>query len=456
MNQKKQFPDTLIIISFLLLLFAALTWIVPAGEYQRQEINGKNVVIPDSYEYIDQSQQGLLEFLSAPIKGFVSAGQIIAFIFIVGGAFSVINSTGAINSALLFLIKKAKNSKSKRLLIIPILMSFFSLAGATFGMSEETLVFILITIPLAKALGFDEFVGVAIPFIGAGVGFAGAFMNPFTVGIAQGIAEIQIFSGMGYRIIVWSIFTAAAIIYVTIYAKNKIQNNNSNSELKIPDELKNSEFTNTRKTIIFLLIVALAVIVYGVINLAWYINEISAVFVALAAVSVFISRMRLNNAASSFYEGAKDMVTAAVIIAMAKGMLVLAEDGKIIDTILLTIASNTKNLHPAISVQIMYLMQSTVNFFIPSGSGQAALTMPLLAPLSDVLGITRQTAVLAYQFGDGITNFIIPTSGVTMGVLSIAKIPYNKWLKFMLPLFFILTLLAMLLLLPPILIFNYT
>ena len=449
----KKFPHSLLLVSIVLVSLVIMTWIIPAGKYDTKtiEVSGmtKNVVIPDSYREVEPNHQGLELFL-APLEGFVSAADIIAFVFLVGGAFSIINRTGAINAGLYQVIEMTKKKDALRHLVIPLLMLLFSIGGATFGMAEEVLVFLMVTIPLAIALGYDPIVGIAIPFIGAGVGFAGAFMNPFTVGIAQGIAGIDpLFSGIIYRLIVWFTMTSLAIIFVYRYAE-KVRKDPSKSavgKIEYGDKLKGLTqeemvFNLKRKIIILGLIFSLGVLIYGVTNYSWYIAEISGLFVALGLFSAIIYRLNPDEIIASFLDGAKDMIVPAILIGLAKGALIIAENGMIIDTMLFNIANVAEGLPKVISVEIMFLMQSALNFIVPSGSGQAALTMPIMAPLSDVLGISRQTSVLAYQFGDGITNFIIPTSGVTMGILEIAKVPYNTWLKWILPLMVILFLFA--------------
>ena len=190
----------------------------------------------------------------------------------------------------------------------------------------------------------------------------------------------------------------------------------------------------------------LILLVIGVSNWGWYINEIAALFVALGFVAAIIGRLSLDTSISAFKDGAKDMFTAALVIALAKGLIVIAEEGRIIDTILNGVAQASEGLPKGITIEIMFFLQTVLNFFVPSGSGQAALTMPIMAPLSDLLGISRQSAVLAFQFGDGLSNLVIPTSGVTMGVLAIAKIPYNVWLRWCMPLFLLLSAVSMLLL----------
>lgn len=469
MNKTKKFPDTLVIIFSFMILFIILTWIVPAGEFDRELVNGKNVIIPNTYHKVEQSPK-LIELFIMPIKGFVSAAEIIGFILIVGGVFTIINYTGAINAVLFKIIKASKTNPTLKKMVIPIIMFFFSLGGATFGMAEETLVFIMITIPLSISLGYDAIVGISVAFVGAAVGFAGAFFNPFTIGIAQGIAEIQIFSGWEYRIFVWLIFTLAGILYVSYYAR-KVEKDPIKSlvgDIEYDDKVMNLEeqdlqLNGRRIMILCLFGFAILLLILGVQQeplvfdwlSKWYIEEISALFLALGIASGLIYGIGPSKMVSYFGEGAREMAMPALIVGFAKSIILIGEEGRIIDTILFSVSNLGENLPNYVSVQIMFFMQTGINFFVPSGSGQAALTMPLMAPLSDILGISRQTAVLAYQFGDGITNMIIPTSAVLMGVLQIAKIPYDKWFKFILPLVVILSIIAMILLMIPVLFFNW-
>jgi uncharacterized ion transporter superfamily protein YfcC len=343
-------------------------------------------------------------------------------------------------------------------------MILFSVAGASFGMSESVLVFIMITIPLALALGYDSIIGISISFLAAGVGFAGALTNPFTIGIAQGIAGLQIFSGWEYRFIIWIILTTTAIIFILRYASKiekdpekspvfQLDKERGEEEMQVDQDL---EFNLKRRLIVYFLFASLIVIVIGSNIWRWYINEITALFLALGIVAALIYRLPVKETSLAFIKGAKEMLLAGIIIAMSKGLLVIATEGKIIDTMLHALAGISENAPVVISAEFMFIFQGVLNFFVPSGSGQAALTMPIMAPLSDLVGITRQTAVLCFQMGDGIFNMIIPTSGVTMGVLSISKIPYSKWFRWLLPLIIIFTLLAFLFLIPPVLLFNYS
>jgi uncharacterized ion transporter superfamily protein YfcC len=459
----KKFPDTLLILLAIMLVFIGLTWVVPSGVFERAVVNGREVIVPGTYELVPANPQGLGAFLQGPIRGFISAAQIIAFVFLVGGAFAILTRTGAVDAGLQSIVRFSQQHPRYKHWILPLVILLFSLAGATFGMSEEVLVFVLITIPLALALGYDSLMGIAISFVGAGLGFAGAFINPFTVGVAQGIAELAPASGMGYRLLVWLVITTIGILYIMRYARRLEQDPTRSLVYELdrakraeqPEQAEQVVFAARHRNVLLALAAALGLLVYGVGNWGWYINEIAALFIGLGLVSAAIGRLSLSEAVEAFKDGAKDMMTAALVIALAKGLIVIAEDGKIIDTLLHAIAQQTEGLPPAVTVEIMFVFQTLLNFFVPSGSGQAALTMPIMAPLSDLLGISRQTAVLAFQFGDGLSNLIIPTSGVTMGVLAIAKVPYPVWVKWFWPLFVILCVACMLLLLPPVLLFDW-
>lgn len=452
----KKIPDTLILILGILLCFVILTWLIPAGSFDRVMVDGREVIDPDSYQRVPANPQGLFDFIKAPTLGFISAVQIIAFVFIVGGSFSIITKTGAIDAGLQSIMRYTLAHPGYKKIMLAVLTTLFSLAGATFGMSEEVLVFILITIPLAHSLGYDSLVGIFIPFIGAGAGFAGAFSNPFTIGIAQGIAELPPFSGAGYRLIVWTLFTATAVIYLWRYL-GKLEKDENASPLPMREALsdgqrnKNTPFDTRRKLVILAFLASLVLLIVGVAQWGWYINEISGLFFGLGILAAVVSGLTGAQASEAFANGARDMMTAALVIAFSRGILIVAEDGKIIDTILLHLSNVVDGFHKIAAVEMMFGVQTLINFFIPSGSGQAALTMPIMAPLSDLLGVTRQTAVLAFQLGDGLSNMIIPTSGVTMGVLSIARIPYIIWIKWIGRLMIVFLALAVFVLIPPVL-----
>ncbi|MGH7495227.1 MAG: YfcC family protein [bacterium] len=438
-------PHTLVLVFIIIALTGVLTWIIPAGEYERAEMSGRTVVIPGTYHRVESHTQNLGEILSAPIRGFVEAANVIAIIFIAGGVFGIVNATGAITAGIAAATRAVEKTPALRSATIPILTMLFSLGGATFGMSEEVLVFILIFIPFALALGYDSIVGVAIPFVGAGAGFAAAFLNPFTVGIAQGLAGLPLFSGLEYRLVVWASVTAVAIIFIMRYAA-AVKRHPETSPVYAIDCLRSheaksggtpAELSRPQKIVLGFFALSMFGLIIGTLKLDWYITEISALFIGMGILCGYWGKLGWDKTAEAFIGGAKEMITAALVVAFARGILVIATNGKIIDTILHTLAGGMQQSHPVVSAYLMLFVQACINFFVPSGSAKAALTMPIMAPLSDLLGITRQTAVLIFQLGDGFFDMIIPTSGVTMGVLGIAKIPFEKWARWVLPLQFL-------------------
>jgi uncharacterized ion transporter superfamily protein YfcC len=458
MKSRLQF-NTLLLVFSVVVLVAAATWVVPGGEYRREVKEGKTLVVPGSFTLGQSQPQGVGAVLMSPLKGFADAAGIIAFLFIIGGAFMVVQKTGAITAALHHTAGIFARKPHLQKYFIPVTMTVFSLAGGLFGMCEETMPFVLIFIPLAISLGYDSLVGTAIPFLGAASGFAGSVFNPFTVGIAQHIAELPVYSGYEYRIVIWLISTVSMITFVMLYAR-KVKANPEASRVRDLDRERifsagdDEAFTGRHKAVLALFVLTMVVLVFGVLRYGWYIEEIGGLFLALGLLAGPVGGMSLSASADSFKDGARDMTGVALIIGSARAILVVATDGKIIDAMLYGIASVISGLHPIIAAQAMFLAQGVINFFVHSGSGQAALTMPVMAPLADVVGISRQTAVLAFQFGEGWINPILPTSGVTMGVLGLAGISWDRWFKWMLPVQIYFLALALLLLIPPFL-FHY-
>ena len=457
-NEKKGFlknfsngikvPHTLVIIFSIIILMAIATYIVPGGSYDRviADVNGqsKTVVLNGSFHYVENEAQGLFSVMQAPISGLEQSAEIIAFLFIVGGAFSLITRTKAIDSAI---AKVVSIFKGNELLIIPIIFTLFSLGGATFGMTEEAIPFITILTPLMLALGFDSILAVGISYLGCIVGFATAMLNPFTVGIAQSIAEITLFSGVVYRSILWVITTIVGIIFLMIYARRIKKNPQLSPMYKLDEEkrkkLNKSEneevkFTLSHKIIIASIGVCLAVIIWGVLRKGFWIPEIAAVFLITGIFAGIVGGLKADEMADAFVAGAKDMIGAAMVIGFARAIVIIAENSQIIDTILYGLSSFIGKLPSLLAACVMLPVQMFINFFVISGSGQAALTMPILAPLGDLLEISRQTTVLIFQLGDGFSNAIFPTSGVLMACLGMAGIPYSKWVKWIMPLQIIL------------------
>ncbi len=523
----KKIPHTYVIIFILIVFCAVCTWFIPGGEFERERIIVNNVerevIKTGSFEFAESNPQTWQVF-SAFFDGFVNTANIIAFILMIGGAFWILNESKSIDIGIFSFLKFTKKLEKFKLvrklginnIILTGIMLVFSLFGAVFGMSEETIAFTIIFVPLAVSMGYDSIVGVSLCFVAAALGFAGAFLNPFTVGIAQGLSNIPLFSGIEYRLFMWLIINLVGFIYILRYAarihKNpekspvykedaywRHRNENTSEDFmhSVPrgawiafgslsvilvlfsvffpvNNLKigNNEiilpavpaatfvfivtgFLSLRKTfhyfILNLLLFTIIFLIIGVMGYGWYVMEIATLFFALGIFSGIASGKTPNQITGLFIEGAKDILSAALVVGLAGGIVVILEDGQIIDTLLYYVSQAMGDLGKVGSVSIMYVIQTFLNIFIPSGSGKAALTMPMMSQFSDLIGISRQATVVAFQLGDGFTNMITPTSGVLIGVLGIARIPYDKWFKWVAPFIVILFFLGFLLLLPTVL-----
>ncbi|MFG6467611.1 YfcC family protein [Roseateles sp. BYS87W] len=440
---KLKLPNTYVLLFALLALIAAATWIVPGGRFETELVNGKKVIVAGSFHLVEARPQGLVALLTAPIKGFVEASLIIGFVLTVGGAFAVLQRTEAIDAMIKSVARAHRNSGLVRALVIPVFVTLFSLGGATFGMAEEAIPFVLIFIPLALALRLDTLTGVAIPFVGSQVGFATAFLNPFNVGVAQGIAGVPLFSGLGYRALCWALATGLTIAFLQWWAA-RIRRTPELSPTFAMDQQRRQTLdlasfeafagmTGRHRVVLGLFTATLVVMIGGVVQFGWYIEEIAALFLVMALAVGAVARLSADEFMAAFLHGARDLVGTALVIALAKGTVILMREGQIIDTLLNALAPLVASSTPVLAAQKMFAIQSVINFFIHSGTGQAALTMPVMAPLADLVGVTRQTAVLAFQFGE-LTTPVIPTSGITVGVLALSGVPFGTWLRWMLPL----------------------
>lgn len=488
---KLKVPNTYVIIFFVILLCAVATWLVPGGKPQTWQV------------------------FSALYEGFSQQAGIIAFVLVVGGAFWVVNSTKAVDDGIFRFIRKARELERYALvrkagvgnIVIIAVMLLFGLFGAVFGMSEETIAFVAVMIPLAKSLGYDEFVGVFMVYLAAHVGFAGAMLNPFTIGIAQEMASLPLFSGIEYRIFCWVILMTVAIIFVLWYASGVRKKSLLDQPLaeaeNVPEESRRaglrpwicfvlitlslvlfsvsygadcvinvgqssfatpwllwvltflfvvfsvlSLLKSAKLYILNLLIFTIVFMVAGVMGYGWYLSEICALFMALAIAAGFSADYSADDIAKNFMEGAKDIFSAALVIGFAAGIIVILREGEVIDTMLASLAGSLNGSGRVGALGGMYGIQTFINLFIPSASAKAAVTMPIMAPFSDMIGLSRQAAVLAFQFGDGFTNMITPCSGVLMAVLSVARIPYEKWVRYICKFIVFLVVLGFILLVP--------
>ncbi|WLR51980.1 YfcC family protein [Bacillus tianshenii] len=437
-KKRFQFPHVFVLLFGVIIIAAFATYFIPAGEYERVVNDaGRTVVVDGTYQSSESSPAGFFSVFQAIHKGMVESASIIFYIFIVGGSFGILRDSGAIEGAVGSISRKMSG---KELMLIPVLMVFFSLGGAMLGLAEETLPYITIVLPLALMLGYDSIIGTAIVLLGTAAGFTAAFMNPFTLGVAQGIAEIPMFSGMGLRLVFYFVYLALAIWYVMRYAV-KVKRNPEHSvvyeedKAREPMEMSKLDGLSARHKVIFgILVLTLIGLAIGVIQAGWFITEISGLFLLMGILIGFTAKMSLNEIAESFIRGCKVLVMGALVVGVAHGILVVLQDAKAMDTILYGLSNMVGAMPSGFSAVGMFLVQCMLNFIVPSGSGQAALTMPIMAPLSDLVGVSRQVAVLAFQFGDGISNIFSPTSGYFMAGLALAGIPWIKWAKWILPL----------------------
>ncbi|MHC1706603.1 MAG: YfcC family protein [Bacteroidales bacterium] len=520
----RKFPHTYVLIFLLVILAAITTWFVPAGEYSRKTIDTggsvTQVIDAHSFTRVDQQPQTWQVF-SAFYKGFIRSPKIIVFILILGGAFWLMNESKAIDTGVYSFIKKSRKLEKYYLIrkfgvnniIITAVMLMFSFFGAVFGMSEETIAFVAIFVPLAITMGYDSIVGVCMCFIGAGIGFAGCMLNPFTLGIAQEIAGIPLFSGIEYRFVIWMIINVVGIGYVLRYA-SRVKKNPSLSIVYEEDHYWRTHHMTTvepnrtpasrstwwvfiglqavmilfaiqypmntillgsysfqtpmlpvfavlfgltsvytiRKSMEFfvlnILMFTIFFLVGGVIAFGWGLLEIASLFFAMAVASGIAMNMDPSTISKMFIAGAKDILSAALVVGLAGGIIVILEDGKVIDTLLYAIARSMEGTAQVTTLTLMYVFQSALNMIITSGTAKAALIMPILRDISDMIHLSKQATVTAFHIGDGFTNLITPTSGVLIGVLEVARIPFHKWFRWAWKFILILVILGWILLIP--------
>lgn len=455
-----QFPHPLTIIFIIVLCAAFATYVLPGGEFQRveKEVQGRvfKVVVPGSFHFIPHKPQGIFALVLVPFEGLLSAADIIILLFIIGGAFSIIKETGALSAGI---YRITQLLKGREVIIIPVLMILFAAAGGSFGMYEEVLPFVGLVVPMALAMGYDSIVGVSMVYLGTVLGFCGAFFNPFTVGVAQGIAGLPITSGWEYRLVVWAVMVSAGVIYTLRYA-GKIKKNPQLSEAYESDQKFRERYLSVEEkeeyrltlphiVILTLLLGAFLALAICVKKYSWGFRELTGLFFALGLVSGGIGIKSFNRVIEAFIEGARDMMTAVLLIGITRGVKIMLDNGLVMDTMLYYLSSGISHFPKLIAVWIMFFVQCIMNLFIQSGSAQAAVSMPIMAPLSDIIGVSRQTAVLAYQLGDGFTNFAIPWNGITLAVLNIGFVPIWAWFKWAWKLQAWLVLVCMLLLVWP-------
>ncbi|HSJ24943.1 MAG TPA: TIGR00366 family protein [Longimicrobiales bacterium] len=437
MRTRLKVPHTLVLLLGMIAAAVLLTWILPAGSYERVENeHGRQQVVPGSYNVApDVPGVSPVAVFTAVPRGLEAAAEIIFFIFIIGGAFAVLRGTGAIDAMLGAALRRLGH---RPLLLVLGGMIVFVAGSSTIGMAEEYLPFVPVLVALALALRYDALVGVAIVTLGYSIGYGVATINPFTVLIAQDVAGLQPASGMGYRLLLTLLFVPIGAHHIWRYA-TKVRTDPGASYLAgiEPPGLEQPgdapAFTTTHQVVLLTVVVTLAVLVWGLTARGWYLVEMSALFLAMAVAITAVARMTPDTAATRFGAGAAELAMTALLVGFARAIQVVLDDGGVIDTVVHGLSVPLQSLGPSLAAVGMMIVQSITNLFIPSGSGQAYVTMPIMAPLADVVGVPRQVAVLAFQFGDGFTNILVPTNPVIIGILAIAGIPYERWLRFVIP-----------------------
>jgi uncharacterized ion transporter superfamily protein YfcC len=452
------FPTAFTILFGLILFVAALTWIIPAGQFDRvqNEALGKEVPVPGTYHEVEANPQRLLRsMLMAPIagmydpvKGEARAIDVALFVLMIGGFLGVVTRTGAIDAG----IGRAMTAlRGREIWMIPILMALFAAGGTSYGMAEESLAFYALIIPVMIAAGYDALTAVAIIMLGAGIGTLGSTVNPFATVIASNAAQIPFTEGIWFRVVILVLGWLACVVYVMRYAA-RVKADPSKSlvaDMRADNEkhfLKSQgavaiEFTPARRIILTLFAITFAVMIWGVSSGGWWMGEMSALFLGAAILTGLIARMSEKELTGTFVDGARDLLGVALIIGVARGIVVVMDDGKITDTVLFWAATAVKDLSSVVFINVMFWIEVLLSFFVPSSSGLAVLSMPIMAPLAEFAGSSRHLIVTAYQSANGLVNLVNPTFAVVMGGLAIGRVGYDRWLRFVAPLLVILVIL---------------
>lgn len=441
-------PHTYVILTWILLAVVVMTYLIPAGQYDRvlDAASGKMVVLPESFHFAEGKRPGLFDIFLALQRGYVSAADILFLIVFAYGYVYMLTKNGTLNNSINVLVRRMG---SRTHLLIPVCMMIFGLLGATLGIFEEVYGLVSVFIGIAIALGYDAVVGGAVVYVGVATGFAAAITNPFSVGIAQSIAELPLNSGLIYRLVIFIVFQSVSIWYVMRYA-GKVKANPEKSILygEPMDAYANvkpeeGDFTLRQKLCLALFFVTIGTLMYGTTRLGWYIDEIAAMFLMMMVITGVASRYSATQICQCFIESTKSIVPSILVIGFTRGILLTMQDAMISDTIVYGLAKLLNTKGKVFSAVGMLFLQNIINFFITGSSSQATITMPIMAPVADIVGISRQTAVLAYCFGDGFSDMFWPTAcALECGLMGI---PINKWYKFMAPLFGIMMVLQVIL-----------
>lgn len=437
-KKKREMLDGMVILFILVFIVAVLTYIIPAGEYTRTVVDGKTIVDGTSFKYIEQSPVSFFNFFKAIPNGIQAASMLIIMIILIGGSIRIFDGTGAIRAAIFRLKDIIGEDKSSIILVAMIL--FFGSLGAFPGMLEAAIPFAPLCIGISLELGYDALVGIFISLAAIVAGWSAGVTNPWTTGIGQNLAELPLFSGIGFRMIVFVVFMAITIFYILRYAAKIKKNPESslvsgmNIEHLVGNGLEDKpQFTTRLKLVLLTFAITIVTIVYGTLNWKWGIPEMSAVYIIGSIIGGIIAGYNANKIINEMLEGGKAIFTGAMAIGLARAISVIMDQGHITDTIVHSLASLLQGQSPTFNAIGMLILQSILNFFIPSGSGQAVVTLPIIIPVADLIGLNRQIAILAFQFGDGLSNLCYPTVGALIAFLAYTKISYTKWIKFIMP-----------------------
>ncbi|WP_310621401.1 YfcC family protein [Flexibacterium corallicola] len=453
--KKPQFPSAFTILFSLIIAAVIATWIIPAGKYERvmDETLGRALPIPGSYHLIEPEPQGVVQIFLAPISGFydpvsrdANAVDVSVFVLIIGGFLMVVTQTGALDAGISRIMKALRG---REFLMVPILMLFFAAGGTIYGMAEETLAFYAIIIPVVRRAGYDSLTGVAVIMLGAGIGCLGSTVNPFATVIASNAAGIPFTDGLILRLIIlaagWLICTLWVMRYAAQVRKDlsspltaNIKDTEDKGLLQENREQTDIPFTRLHALVLFIFVSSFAILVYGVSILGWWMAHMSALFLASAILVGLVTRMGEAQFIDSFIKGAQDLLSVALIIAVARGITVVMDNGAITDTILHWSESALKGLGDIAFINVLFWLEILLSFLVPSTSGLAVLSMPIMAPLASFTGITADLVVTAYQSASGLVNLVTPTSAVVMGGLAFGRVPYDRWVRFVAPLLVIL------------------
>ncbi len=454
-----RFPSAFTILFGLIVLVAVLTWIVPAGQYARvaSEALGKDVPVAGSYAPTDDNPQGIFDVILAPIAGFydpvaytANAIDVSLFVLIIGGFIGTVTATGAIDAGI---ARAMTGLKGREIWMIPFLMALFALGGTTYGMAEETLAFYLLLIPVMIAAGYDAVVPVAVIMLGAGVGVLGSTINAFSTVIASDAAGVTFADGLILRLVILGLCWLVTVVFVMRYAakvkadpsKSLVYDKKAANEAHFLKETKAeaASFTGLHKIVLILFAATFAVMIWGVSMGGWWMAEMSGLFLIAAIIIGIIGRLGEARLVEAFVNGARDLLGVALIIGLARGIVVIMDAGHITDTILHNAEVGVSGLPRTAFILVVYWIEVGLSFFVPSTSGLAVLSMPILAPVADFAGVKRELVVTAFATGSGMVNLITPTSAVVMGGLAIGRVPYERWLRFIWPLLAVLTVIIM-------------